>query len=226
MATNEVIIRRKGTPVSDAILAVFQGARTGFVVDARGRSGSLDQRIKPVTKNVKFSGRALTVRVRPWDNLAAHLALDFIEPGDVLMLSAGGFDQASVIGEKYVGMARNKGAVAIVVDGLARDVSNYDEIGIPVFALGVIANSSFKNGPGEIGVPVSIGGVAVSTGDIVVGDDDGVVVVPDYLIESTAAALEQVRIKEEAMFKAISGGGEKPAAMAAISVDATVRYVE
>lgn len=223
---NEIIIRRNRPRVPDEVLALFQGARTGFVVDARGRSGSLDARIKPVTSKAEFAGRALTVRVRPWDNFAAHLALDLIEPGDVLMLTAGGFTQASVIGEKYLGMARNKGAVAIVVDGMARDVSNYDEIGIPVFALGVIANSSFKNGPGEIGVPISMGGAVVCSGDIVVGDRDGVVVVPDYLLDTTAASLEEVRRKEDAMFKAIAAGGAKPAAMAAISENAPIRYVD
>ncbi|WP_108659585.1 RraA family protein [Acuticoccus kandeliae] len=223
---NEIIVRRTRPRVSDETLAKFVGARTGFVVDARGRSGAMDPRIKAVTKAVSFAGRALTVRVRPWDNLAAHFALDLIEPGDVLMMASGGFTQASVIGEKYLGMARNKGAVAIVVDGMARDVRNYDSIGIPVFALGVTPNSSFKNGPGEVGVPVSMGGVPVMSGDIIVGDEDGVVVIPDYLVESTAAALEAVRQKEDAMFAAISAGGPKPAAMAQIAVDAPVRYVD
>jgi len=223
---NEIIVRRKRIRVSDEVLATFTGIRTGYVVDARGRSGALDPRIRPITNNVRFAGRALTVRVRPWDNLAAHLALDYIEPGDVLMLAAGGFRQASVIGEKYLGMARNKGAVAIVVDGMARDVGNFDAIGIPVFALGITANSSFKNGPGEIGVPVSMGGVAVCSGDVVVGDEDGVVVVSDYLAESTAAQLEAIRRKEDEMFKAIASGGEKPAAMAAITRDVPIRFVD
>src|SRR5262245_50714070 len=140
---NEILVRKEYERPDPRLLDAFRGVPTGFVVDAQGRSGAIDYRIKPVTTNSHFAGIALTVRCRPWDNLAAHVALEFARPNDVLVISAGGFEQASVIGEKYVGMARNKGVVALVVDGMARDVTNYDKIGIPVFARGVIANSSF-----------------------------------------------------------------------------------
>ena len=222
---NEIIFRKNWTRVTDETLAQFRGIPSGFLVDARGRSGALDYRIKPFTKNASFTGSALTVRVRPWDNLAAHVALDFVERGDVLMISAGGASQASVIGEKYLGMARNKGAVAVVVDGMARDIRNFDEMGIPAFARGVTPNSYFKDGPGEVGVPISMGGVAVSSGDIVVGDEDGVVVVPGYLLESSAEALRAIIESEDETLSAIMAGGEKPPAMAEISETAPIRFV-
>lgn len=223
---NEIIVRRKRPRPPEAVLSVFRGARSGFVVDARGRTGGLDHHIHPITKATGFSGVALTVLCRPWDNLAAHVALDLIEPGDVLMMTTGGFEQASVIGEKYVGIARNNGAVAIVVDGMARDVSRYDEIGIPVFARGVTPNSSFKDGPGAVGLPIAMGGFPVSSGDIVVGDADGLIVVPLDIAEETAARLTRITEKENAMFAAISREGTKPEAMAAISSMAQIRYVD
>jgi len=224
--TSEILVRRNRPQTSEETLATFKDARTGFVVDAMGRRGALDYRIKAVTKKSAFFGRALTVRVRPWDNLAAHVALEHIALGDVLMITAGGFTDASIIGEKYLGMARNKGAVAVVLDGMVRDISNYDQIGIPVFALGITPNSSHKDGFGEIGLPISMAGVAVNSGDVVVGDEDGVVVVPHYLAADTAAKLAAITAKEIEMFNAIAAGGEKPAAMAAISTNAPIRYVD
>jgi len=225
-AANEILVRRKYERAEPRLLDMFRGVPTGFVVDAQGRSGAIDFRIKPVTTSSQFVGIALTVRCRPWDNLAAHVALEFAGPDDVLVISTGGFEQASVIGEKYVGMARNKGVVALVVDGMARDVTNYDRIGIPVFARGIIANSSFKNGPGEVGLPVACAGVPVDAGDIVVGDRDGVVVVPRQFAAQTAARVSEILKRENAMFEAIAGGGSKPEAMAIISQGAPVRYVD
>jgi 4-hydroxy-4-methyl-2-oxoglutarate aldolase len=209
-----------------AVPPVMQGAPIGFVVDAQGRFGGLDFRIRPVTSSAGFCGPALTVLVREGDNLAAHMALDYVMPGDVLVIAAGGFDRVAVIGEKYAGMAKNKGAVAIVIDGMARDSVGLDRVGIPIFALGVTPNSSFKHGPGQIGVPVSVGGVAVNAGDILCGDIDGVVAVPGYNVAAVAARLGAIMAKEAAMFAAIQAGGPKPAAMASIGQQATVTLID
>jgi 4-hydroxy-4-methyl-2-oxoglutarate aldolase len=223
---HEVLVRNSIVRNDPELVELVRGTPTGFVVDAQRRSGAVDFRIKPVTANSSFTGTALTVRCRPWDNLAAHVALEHVRPGDVLMITTGGFEGASVIGEKYVGMARNQGAVAIVVDGMARDISNCDKIGIPVFARGIIANSSFKNGPGEVGLPISLGGVAVDAGDLVVGDKDGVVVVPRQFASIVATKVRSIVERETAMFAAISAGGSKPDAMSIISKEAAIRFVE
>ena len=206
--------------------AVMRGAPIGFVVDAQGRFGGLDHRIKPVTSNAVFCGPALTVLCREGDNLAAHAALDYIEPGDVVVIAAGGFDRVAVIGEKWAGMAENKGAVAIVVDGMVRDSAGLARVPIPIFAVGVTPNSSFKHGPGQIGVPISVGGVAVSAGDMICGDRDGVVTVPAYQLDAVAARLAGIIRRETAMFEAIQGGGPKPPEMAIIGTESRVAFID
>jgi regulator of RNase E activity RraA len=108
-------------------------------------------------------------------------------------------------------MARNGGVAAVVTDGVVRDIPGIDAVGIPVFACGVSPNSPQKNGPGRIGLPIVIGGVAVDAGDIVVGDQDGVVVVPRARAAAVAAALEAVLVKEANMDEAVKAGRVVPA---------------
>lgn len=207
-------IRRDWPRPDLALLAPFRDAPTGFVVDARGRRGALDHRIRPVTRAARFAGTALTVWTRARDNLAPYAALDRARPGDVLAVATDGYEVASVVGDLLVGMARNCGIVAVVTDGLVRDVPGLDEVGIPVFALGVSPNSPQKDGPGEIGYPVSLGGVVLAPGDLLVGDGDGVVAVPRGMLPAAAAALEGVRAKEREMDAAVRGGMRHPAWLA------------
>ncbi|MCO5089823.1 RraA family protein [Bosea sp. (in: a-proteobacteria)] len=219
-----VDVRRHFERCPDEQLAVLRNASTGFVVDAQGRRGSLAHKIKPVGADSGFVGRALTVRCQPWDNLAVHAALQILRPGDVLTIATGAFEQAAVIGEKIVGMARNQGAVAIVTDGLVRDTAGIARVGIPVFAAGATANSCYKTGPGEIGFPVSLGGVVIEAGDVLVGDRDGVVCVPRRHLDQVCANLAAITAKETAMFDAIASGGPKPEAMASITAELPLRY--
>jgi 4-hydroxy-4-methyl-2-oxoglutarate aldolase len=220
----DLIVRRQFP--RPAVSAAFRGAPIGFVVDAQGRFGGLDHHIKPITPLSAFCGPALTVLCREGDNLAAHVALNYIEPGDVVVISAGGFERVSVIGEKWAGMAKNKGAIAIVVDGMARDAEGLAQVSIPIFARGVTPNSSFKHGPGAIGVPISAGGVAICPGDMICGDSDGVVAVPTYLLDAVAARLEEITRNETVMFAAIQAGGPKPAEMAKIGTEARIAYID
>lgn len=221
-----ITVRRSFRRVGPEVLAAVRGMHGGFVVDAIGREGALDHRIKPITSAVTFAGSALTVQCRPWDNLAAHVALEHLAPGDVLAISARGFEGASAIGEKLVGMAKNKGAVAIIVDGMARDSAGIDRVGIPVFTRGVTANSSHKDGPGTVGLPISLGGVSVSSGDLLVGDADGVICVPGWQFDLILERLAAVNESEKVMFQQILQGGGKPTKMAAITTEAPVRYID
>jgi 4-hydroxy-4-methyl-2-oxoglutarate aldolase len=221
-----VYVRRGFTRADEQAVASFRDVPTGFVVDAMGRLGSLDHRLKPITSRTAFAGSALTVQCRPWDNLAAHVALDQLRPGDVLAISTGGFEGASVIGEKLVGMARNNGAVAVVVDGMARDSAGIEKVGIPVFSYGVIANSSHKDGPGCVGLPVSLGGVSVSSGDILVGDVDGVVCIPAWRIEMARGRVAEILASEAEMFRSIVQDQAKPDKMRAVIAGASVHYLD
>jgi len=228
MAESEpnISVRRHVDRIAGDVLKHFVGVPTGFIVDAQFRRGALEHRIKPITTKAAFVGSALTVWCRAWDNMAAHVSLQFIQPGDVVVIATDAFEQASVIGEKFVGMARNAGAVAIVTDGLARDAAGIDRVDIPVFTRGVIPNSSFKHGPGEVGLPISIGGCSIDSGDLLAGDRDGVVHVRRSEVERVRDVLASIRAAETAMFEQILGGEAKPAKMAAITADLPVRYVD
>ena len=206
------VIRTTRTIARAAVaeVAAFAGSPVGHVVDALGRSGALPTPIKPVTRAREFAGTALTVDAGPRDNLAPWAALKVARPGDVLLIATGGFEAASVCGDLLVGMAANAGIVAIVTDGVVRDVEGMEPAGIPVFAVGVNPNSPMKNGPGSVGLSIVVGGVAVGPGDIVRGDADGVVVVPAARIAEARSALVGVREKEIAMDAAVKGGATAP----------------
>ena len=125
-----------------------------------------------------------------------------------------------------VGMMRNAGIIAAVTDGLVRDVQGIAEVGIPVYARGLTPNSPFKHGPGTIGLPIAIGGQAVAPGDLVVGDGDGVVIVPRWRIAEAAAELAAIRDKESGMDALVKSGATSPSWLAARLTGDGVRYVE
>ncbi len=204
-------IRRNFERAPVEIFQRFNNVPTGNVCDSQGRTGALDYRIKPVSAAATFCGTALTVDAGPRDNLAAWAAMEVARPGDVIIIRTGDFCGASVIGDVYAGMAKNAGVVAIVTDGAVRDIAGIDAVGIPVFARGVSPNSPWKNGPGRVGLPITIGGVAVDAGDIVVGDQDGVVIVARIAAGTVAAELKTVLTKETKMEQNVKAGLVVPA---------------
>jgi len=219
-------IRRDFPRPSAEALASFRNAPTGWVVDAQGRRGALPHWIRPLSKAVRFVGTALTVRTRPVDNLAPYAALKFAKPGDVLVVAVDGSDTASVVGDILLGMARNAGIVACVTDGVVRDIDGINQVGLPTFARGLSPNSPFKDGPGEVGFPVQLGGVAINPGDLLVGDIDGVVMVPREDIAVVGAELSQIAEKERAMEAAVAGGAKYPAWLDGVLSGDRVRFVD
>ncbi len=219
-------VRRNFPRPPEALVARFRDAPTGWVVDANGRRGALDWRIRPITRAVRFAGVALTVRSRARDNLAPYAAIEFARPGDVMIVATDAYEEASVLGDILVGMAKNKGVAAFVTDGMVRDVEGLNAVGIPVLARGLCPNSPYKDGPGEIGLPLAIGGVTVNPGDLVVGDQDGVVVVAREALASVADALAEVRAKEAKMDELVRGGTTAPPWMGETLAEKGVRYVD
>ena len=227
MADPAKLTIRKTFPRPDAAqVAAFDDAPTGWVADARGRRGALPHWIKPISKQTRFVGTALTVRTRPVDNLAPYAALKFAEPGDVLVVAADGAESASVLGDILLGMAQNAGIVAAVTDGPVRDVAGIDAVGIPTFARALSPNSPFKDGPGEVGLPVTLGGVTVNPGDLLVGDADGVVVVPRAEIPTVAGALAAIAEKEAAMEEAVAAGAKYPGWLDDVLASGDVRFID
>jgi len=211
MAGDVRLTVRKQFPRPGAdVLVRFEGVGTSLVCDAQDRIGAVHHSIRPVTTRRRFVGPAVTVQAGPKDNLASYAALQVAQPGDVLVITNGGFDGCAAVGDIYVGLARNAGAVACVTDGMARDVAGIEQVGIPVFARGTTPNSPFKNGPGAVGLPISLGGVPVTPGDIVVGDEDGVVIVPLTGVDRVLEALERVKEREAQMEAWITEGRTAP----------------
>ena len=149
-----------------------------------------------------FAGPAFTVRVRPGDNLFLHKALDIAQPGDVVVCDAGGALQNAIVGEMMGRYAASRGIAAIIIHGAVRDRAGLATLGIPVYGLGVTPNGPYKSGPGEIGHPVAVGGVSIASGDLVVGDEDGVIALPradaaDVIAKAQAHHLVEERWADE-----------------------------
>ena len=203
-------VRREFARPSADKVSTFRGQQTGFVVDAMGGRGALDARVKPVGAVLPFCGVALPCEAGPADNLAPLAALDVAKRGDVIVCSADAFERTSVAGDLLLGMMKNRGIVAFVTDGYVRDIAGIRAVGLPCYAAGLTPNSPVRNGPGTVGLPAIVGGVAVGPGDIVIGDEDGVVVVPAARIDETIARLPAIREAEAALDAKVKAGLEVP----------------
>lgn len=227
MAQNSVLKALRNIPrASIHHLQALADAPVGNIVDAMGRVGALGYAIKPITTKTRFCGSALPVDAGPRDNLSPWAALRLAQDGDVMMVATGAHMGASVCGDILIGMAANSGVVALVTDGVVRDRSGIDAMGIPVFAAGISPNSPQKNGPGSVGLPIMIGGVRVCAGDIVCGDEDGVVVVPSSRVEAVLRALKDVRTKEASMEDAVKAGAKVPSWVNDESLEQLFEFVD
>jgi len=209
MAANNTIgfrIRLSTPRPEAAVLAAFHGVPAGNVCDAMDRLGALDHRIKPLAPDSQLCGPALTVRTRPGDNLMVWKAIDVARPGDVLVIATYEYTTASTFGERVVAAAKAKGMAGIVSDGMCRDASGIRATGLPTFVLGTVPSSPGKDGPGEIGGALACGGIVIQSGDIVIGDEDGVVVVPLADAPAVAERLKAVFEKEAHMVADLAAG--------------------
>ena len=187
------------------IVERFRGVQTSFIVDAMNGTGALDWRVKRLVGGA-FAGVALTCDCGPLDNLAFMAALAECEPGDALVVATGGYAGAAVTGDLLIGVARNRGAAGFVTDGLVRDLDDLETVGLPIFAMGATPNSPQRRGPGSVGLPIVCGGVTVASGDVVVGDRDGVVIVPRARLSATLESLERVKAMEAATLERVRAG--------------------
>jgi 4-hydroxy-4-methyl-2-oxoglutarate aldolase len=222
-----VTLRRPTRRPTPAQIEALKGVQTGFLVDAMGGRGALDYRIGTLPGlPADFCGVALTCHAGPCDNLAVFAMLPVLTSGDVMMVSTDSYVATAVAGDLLVGMARNQGAAAFVTDGCVRDIPGLLGVGLPCFSAGVTPNSPARNGPGTVGLPVVVGGVPVETGDIVVGDVDGVVVVPFDRIDAVIARLPDIRRAEAALDAKVKAGLTVPDFARAIFEQGRVREVE
>jgi 4-hydroxy-4-methyl-2-oxoglutarate aldolase len=220
------ISRRIARP-DPALLAAFRDMPTGFVVDSMEGRGALDHRIKPVDPDrAVFVGVALTCQCGPGDNLAILGAISVAEAGDVIVAAADGFLGLAVMGDRVAGMARNRGAVGLVTDAAVRDTPGIRAVGLPCFAGGVTPNSCAASGPGTVGLPVVIGGIAVASGDLLIADCDGVVVVPQARIAAIGARVREVAAAETAMDERVVAGLAMPGRITELERAGKIRFLD
>ncbi|MEU4981814.1 RraA family protein [Streptomyces sp. NPDC021969] len=169
------------------------------VGDALERMTVMDGGIRLLTERAALLGNALTVDVRSGDNLAVHRALDEARPGDVLVVNGHGDTTRALVGDLIGEIMVNTGVTGAVVDGAVRDVQALSEMGLTVYARAITPAGPFKDGPGAVGAPVAVGGMVVEAGDVLVGDADGVVVVPRRRVAEAVEAVDGIAEKEDAL---------------------------
>jgi 4-hydroxy-4-methyl-2-oxoglutarate aldolase len=206
-----------------ALVDAFRGAQTSHICDAMDGRGALDWRVKPLDPaNAVFAGPAMTAHAYPADIVAMFGALAEAEPGDVIVCANDAFTATAVFGDLAAGMMANKGVAAFVTDGLARDKAGIIATGLPVCCQGISPNSPARNGPGIVGAPVTLAGVHVRPGDIIVGDADAVVVVPQDQAEAVLKRLREVQAAEVETERKVRDGLTMPGFMADIVANARI----
>jgi len=193
----KVLKRRRAVPAE--LAAQFIGVPVANVSDCMSRLFAGGARLRPMHSGRPMSGPALTVRTRPGDNLMIHKALHMAEPGDIIVVDAGGDLTNALIGELMVATAIQRRLGGFVIDGAIRDARALREGDFPVFAAGVTHRGPYRDGPGEINVPIALDGMVIEPGDLIIGDDDGVLCVPFDQVQSV---LEAARKKSDAEAKA------------------------
>jgi len=160
-----------------ALIERFRRIPCANISDAMWRLTAGGPTLRPVGASAMI-GTALTVRCAPGDNLMVHKAIAMAEPGDVIIVDAGGVLANAIIGERMVTVADQRGVAGFVINGAIRDYDILKSHSLPVYAAGVTHRGPYKNGPGEINYPVAIDGMVIESGDIVIGDSDGLLCIP------------------------------------------------
>jgi regulator of RNase E activity RraA len=191
--------------VTREILAAFAACPVATISDNLDRSVGA-RGLRMMSRSQRMVGTAFTVKTAPGDNAWIHRALDVISPGDILVVDGGGYEDRALIGEIMMRIAQARGAAGWVIDGAIRDLDVIAPGNFPVFARSTTHLGPYKNGPGALQVSVSIGGMVVHPGDVVVGDIDGVVAFrPETAADLLAAAEKQIA-KEETILRQIADG--------------------
>lgn len=189
------------------LVELFRDLPVANIDDCMERTAAADSAIVPLGKG-QLLGTAFTIQVAQGDNLMFHAAMDLAKPGDVIVIDAGGFTERAIFGELMATYCKVRGIRGIVCDGAIRDAEGLAAMeDFPVYARAVTPNGPYKNGPGQINVPVVIGGKVVHPGDIVVGDGDGVLFVRPEDARQVAEATKAVGRKEAEIMRHILEDG-------------------
>jgi 4-hydroxy-4-methyl-2-oxoglutarate aldolase len=219
---------RKTFPRPDlGVVDKLVGAQTGQIVDAMFGRGALDGAIKPLDPvRAQFAGIAFPVETFPDDNLAILASLALVKPGDVIVVAAEAFARSACVGDNIALMAQGAGVRAIVVDGMARDLDGILAVGLPLHARGITPNSCSQSGPGKVGLPIVAGGVSIQAGDVIVGDRDGVVVIPQAQLGHVVHQLDEIRRLETETQAKIRAGRTCPDDIRALLTSDRTHYID
>lgn len=195
-------ILKRQRAVDLALAHRFLDVPVANVSDCMARLTAGGARLRPMHAGGRMAGPALTVKARPGDNLMVHKALMLAHPGDVIVVDAGGDLSNALIGEIMVGDAVLKQLGGIVINGAIRDAEEIRRLNFPVFAAGITHRGPYKDGPGEINVPIAIDGMVIHPGDLVIGDGDGLLCVP---FDDAEALLRAAHHKQDIEARMVAG---------------------
>lgn len=199
-------IHKRRSQVSAELAERFRAIPVANISDCMQRITAAGPRLRPMHAGGAMSGPAFTVKTRPGDNLLAHKALDLAQPGDVIVVDAGGDLTNAIMGELMTGYAASRGIAGIVINGAIRDAETLRASKFPVYAAGVTHRGPYKDGPGQINVAIAIDGMVIEPGDLIVGDADGVLCVPMDEAEGIYAAAHEKNEQEKVTVAHIAAG--------------------
>jgi RraA family protein len=193
-------ILKRQRQVGEQYIQAFARIPVANVSDCMTRMTAGGPRLRPMHKGGKLAGPALTVKSRPGDNLMIHKALTMAQPGDVIVVDAGGDLTNALFGELMVNTAIRRGVAGVVLNGAVRDCDVIAQLDFPLYAAGVTHRGPYKDGPGEINVPIAIDGMVIAPGDLILGDADGLLCVPFDDVEAVLeASRKKVKLEEQMM---------------------------
>lgn len=219
-------IKRNMRRPSEAQIAALQGVPSAVASDAMDGAGALDGRIGHMSGDTHIVGPALTAWSGAADLLALHACKRFIKKGDVVIAAFDGHQGCAAFGDSLGGMVANAGGAAIVSDGPVRDLAGLSNVALGVWATGTISSTPYENGPGRVGLPVQMGGQQIDTGDFIIADADGVVVVPFDQIDVVAKRSRAILKMEQDGDKAVRDGLVMPQSYEELLDSDRVRWVD
>lgn len=199
-------IRKHINRLEKDLIQAFKGIPVANIADNMSRTFCIGASVlKPLNK-VSLLGSALTVKARPGDNLLLNKAIDMAKAGDIIVVEGQGDHNNALIGELMVRWAKKRGVAGFIIDGAIRDYQYISEDNMPIYATHITPAGPYKHGPGEINFPVSIQGVVVNPGDLLIGDQDGIVVINQADAKTLLPVAQQTLTKEQGILQQIEQG--------------------
>ncbi|MEI8399780.1 MAG: hypothetical protein WCG12_03140 [Alcaligenaceae bacterium] len=189
---------------------VFLEASSSQFSDATGGAGAFKHALRRFSGGARLIGYALPVWTAPGDNLAPYAALKVVQPGDVLVVASGSYTGCALLGDHIMGLLNNAKAAGMITDGLVRDIDGLRAINLPVYAAGTSPLIPTKQGPGTVGLPITLGSVVIHPGDLIIADDDGIVIVPPAQFALVSEKLIALRKKDSMLEQRIHSGATEP----------------